>query len=75
MLTEQDDGCAVCGGVNADGRVLAVDHDHESGHVRALLCHNCNVALGLLAEDPQRLRDLADYIEEHATLERAEAAA
>jgi len=66
MLAEQDNGCAVCGGVNSSGRRLAVDHDHETGRVRALLCHGCNVALGLVAEDPQRVYALASYAEAQA---------
>ena len=66
MLAEQGGGCAACGGVNLSGRRLAVDHDHATGRVRALLCDSCNVALGLLAEDPQRLYALASYAEAQA---------
>lgn len=63
MLDAQGNGCEVCYGVNADGRSLAVDHDHKTGKVRALLCSRCNIALGLVEEDPCRLRALADYVE------------
>jgi len=42
---------------------LVVDHDHKTGRVRGLLCHPCNVALGLLRESPARIRALAAYIE------------
>lgn len=34
--------CAICGGSNPDGRRLAVDHDHETGEIRGLLCYRCN---------------------------------
>lgn len=44
---------------------LCVDHDHETGKVRKLLCHNCNRALGLLRDDPALLRKSAEYIEQH----------
>ena len=40
-----------------------VDHHHASGAVRGVLCHNCNLVLGLAHEDPGTLRAVADYIE------------
>jgi hypothetical protein len=46
-------------------RNLHIDHDHETGEVRGLLCYSCNVALGASREDPARLRALADFIEGH----------
>lgn len=46
-------------------RPLAVDHDHVTGAVRALLCKSCNQALGMAKENPEVLRRMADYIEEH----------
>ena len=43
-----------------------LDHCHETGKNRRVLCRGCNHALGNVMDDPQRLRDLADYLEEHA---------
>ena len=43
---------------------LVVDHSHTSNRFRGLLCHACNVSLGLLDENPDRMRALAVYIEE-----------
>lgn len=71
MLAEQKGGCAICGGTNQSGRALAVDHDHNccpakqscGKCVRALLCSPCNQAIGLMQDQPQRLRDAADYLE------------
>lgn len=40
---------------------LFVDHCHTTGRVRGLLCHPCNVALGLLRDDPNIIRALLDY--------------
>lgn len=60
----QNNVCAGCGGVDLDGRALAVDHKHnEDGAIRGLLCSMCNQGIGLLKDDPIILRKLADYIE------------
>lgn len=71
ILAAQGYACAVCGeeetwkNRHGDIRPLAVDHDHATGRVRALLCHRCNAAIGLLKEDPVRARAAADYLESH----------
>lgn len=46
MLEGQGGVCAICGGVNANGRRLYVDHDHETNEVRGLLYHTYNSNLG-----------------------------
>lgn len=51
MLAVQDGGCAICHAPpNPEGKAstqtLCVDHDHETGAVRGLLCHRCNKSLG-----------------------------
>ena len=63
MLVQQNSVCAICKSPCATGKALAVDHDHNSGQVRALLCKDCNVSLGLMKEDPNLLRAAADYLE------------
>lgn len=65
MLAAQGGNCAVCGLCPDDGQRLAVDHDHATGKVRALLCRYCNTALGLLREDPERCSKLAEYAAIH----------
>ncbi len=71
---ERQDGlCAICGrpasGAQKAGSRLHADHDHETGARRQLICGPCNVALGLLGDDPALLRAAADYIERHRILE------
>ena len=63
MLNGQDGKC-VCGATKArnNAEALHVDHDHNTGLIRGLLCHKCNRAIGLV-DDPENLRALADYIE------------
>jgi hypothetical protein len=71
MLTQQEGVCAACGLPETErcrgGGVspLSVDHDHETGQVRGLLCHACNVSLGRLKEDVQRFAALDRYIRRH----------
>jgi hypothetical protein len=55
MLAAQAGGCAMCSAPPAEGRRLVVDHCHQSGRVRALLCGPCNTQLGAY----EKLRDVA----------------
>lgn len=60
LVATQNNQCALCG--EEDPR-WHVDHDHETGRVRALLCHRCNIGLGMFGDDPSRLIEAAQYIE------------
>jgi hypothetical protein len=64
VLANQNGTCAICSLSCETGRDLAVDHDHETGKIRGLLCRNCNVSLGLMKDDPARLRKAAEYLEQ-----------
>ena len=63
MLASQGGVCAVCGREPRDDISLHVDHDHETGAIRGLLCFRCNNSLGDLGDDPDLLRRAAAYIE------------
>ncbi len=59
-----EDQGGLCGGCSDPlTTVVAIDHNHSTGAVRGALCRNCNLALGLLADSPERLRALAVYVE------------
>jgi hypothetical protein len=67
LLYLQNGVCAVCGEKETRklrGKVipLAVDHCHDTGTVRGLLCSDCNNALGFLREDITRTMRMLDYI-------------
>jgi hypothetical protein len=61
MRDAQGDACAVCRQLFTS--TPRVDHCHATGAVRGLLCHKCNVGLGVFDDDPERLRHAADYLE------------
>jgi hypothetical protein len=64
LLAAQDGRCAVCGEPPAPGRrALAVDHDHQTGRVRGLLCGLCNRGVGAFRDNPEFARRAASYLE------------
>ena len=71
MYADQDGRCLICDnsirikGVGKKKTDIAhLDHDHSTGRARGILCQNCNVALGLLRDDPDLFRAAAEYLEE-----------
>lgn len=69
-LAEQNGVCAICHQpetLKIKGRVvkLAVDHCHETGVTRGLLCSKCNRGLGLLRHDPDLLLKACEYVLHH----------
>lgn len=63
-VERQGGRCAICREVSPQR--LHVDHNHQTGAVRDLLCEWCNHAIGKARDDPARLRAMADYLERHA---------
>ncbi len=63
MVEMQCGLCAICQR-QAGKKGLGVDHCHATGKVRALLCTNCNMALGGFRDDPALMRRAAGYIEQ-----------
>lgn len=62
-LESQRGCCAICG-IHEDDleRSLAVDHDHQRGEIRGLLCTSCNMGLGFFKDDPDRLYAAVAYL-------------
>ncbi len=46
-------------------KVLSVDHDHHTGKIRQLLCHNCNLGLGNFQDDLNLLTEAVEYLKKH----------
>lgn len=62
MLKAQNGVCAICFHVSDDGKNLCVDHNHDTGEVRGLLCSKCNTAIGLLKENTDYLLSAIKYL-------------
>lgn len=64
MYDSQGGSCASCGRDFSDDTKFraAVDHDHTTGKVRALLCNRCNRAIGLLEDDVELVDKAAAYL-------------
>lgn len=72
MLVAQNYVCAICGkSQNRKTRgvlqPLSVDHDHKTGKIRGLLCHKCNIVLGLMGESPEMIPKIRTYLLHYRT--------
>ena len=76
ISSSQNDVCAICHKKetritrpnaktykNGIAPRLAVDHDHESGVIRGLLCHNCNIGIGHFQDNIDLLKSAITYLE------------
>lgn len=72
MFGIQDGLCAICKKPEKEvdiktgkPRRLALDHHHDSGKIRKLLCSNCNLGIGNFGEDIEALKSAIDYLASH----------
>lgn len=69
LVKEQDGLCACCGEkqdyktVDGKGQELFVDHCHETGRIRGLLCGRCNTGIGILGDTLDHLKKAVAYLE------------
>lgn len=63
MLIQQDYTCAICGTHQNDLRQnLCIDHNHTTGKIRGLLCHQCNLVLGNALDNIGVLENAIQYL-------------
>ena len=67
LMAAQNNSCAICGVKESVGRGgqltrLCVDHNHETGQVRGLLCAECNKGLGIFKDDFRLVANAATYL-------------
>lgn len=66
MFARQGGRCAICGVEESDAprKTLFVDHCHETGVVRGLLCHHCNSGIGHFMDNPDFILSALSYLTE-----------
>lgn len=65
MFKEQEGCCKLCSRPQEEVQYkLHVDHSHETGRVRGLLCRRCNTYLGILGDNEEAGRKVYDYLKE-----------
>ncbi len=63
FLAAEELGCLICEKTREEeGRRLSMDHDHQSGKFRGLLCNRCNMVVGLIEHRPELLREVPAYL-------------
>ena len=62
LLKTQGGKCAICLKPCSTGKALAVDHNHDTGQVRGLLCMSCNTGLGKFKDDRSLLLAALNYL-------------
>ena len=73
MLEEQNHKCKICGSNDMSenkGNKLHVDHCHETGLVRGLLCAKCNTGLGAFKDDRNLLYEAILYLKYYDDIKR-----
>lgn len=66
LLAEQGNVCKACKSSEPRGKKgWVIDHCHETGTIRGILCQTCNIALGMVEDSPDRLQALIDYLHNH----------
>lgn len=62
LLAAQGGACAICRSPDFRGRTPCVDHDHETGAVRGILCDRCNTGLGYFDDVEAGIAQALDYL-------------
>ena len=64
MLEAQGGVCAICQDTCKTNQRLSVDHCHDTGKIRGLLCRACNAGIGGLGDNADNVRRALSYLEE-----------
>lgn len=69
IMDEHNGQCDICGTTEPGGphKTFNLDHDHETGEIRGILCRRCNTSIGQFQDSVTLLRKAADYLNKHQT--------
>jgi hypothetical protein len=73
LLSEQNHACAICGTTEfsySRGKKPHIDHCHETGKVRGLLCGHCNIGIGQFFDNISLLENAITYLRQHGAENR-----
>lgn len=69
LISQQNGLCAVCfKEPNGNRKILCIDHDHDTGKIRGLLCHKCNSAIGLFNDNIVLIEKALIYLKSFNTI-------
>jgi hypothetical protein len=62
IVLQQENKCKICGNVFKNARDTHVDHDHNTGKLREILCRKCNYGLGNFKDNVYIMQKAIDYL-------------
>jgi len=72
LLLIQNNKCLICGQPLdlQNPKNVCVDHNHLTGKIRGILCNKCNLAIGLLRDNPEYTKRATEYLERNTKNEK-----
>jgi hypothetical protein len=67
IFAEQGRCCACCSNPDPGESAWRIDHDHQTGLIRGILCSSCNTGIGQLGDSLKGLQQAVDYLRAHQT--------
>jgi hypothetical protein len=67
IMLKQNNKCRICGD-SISMKTVAIDHCHNEGHVRGVLCGTCNSGLGFFKDNTESLKKAIDYLNDNGSL-------
>ena len=72
MFDSQKGCCSICEKHQSELKTrLCVDHNHQTGKIRSLLCGNCNRGIGIFGENPEVMERAIRYLKAHNNIKKS----
>jgi len=69
MILQQNNKCGICSKEMVSKKKKHVDHDHNTGRVRDILCSTCNSGIGMLGDSIEHLNNAVKYLKRHELIQ------